>query len=316
MDLIIVDRDCKKDWSRTQLENLLDAKNDIIWFLDSTELEKNKYNAKTAASVEIGLSFDKALFITRFENGVNNYHKQMFSKTTRISRWIIVIIDILGNNYKIQLRNTVNGIMSPGQRYEIIFDDPRDMKQTLEAKQYDVDNRKICMVATKEDSKLAENVVKTLKIGFTDDWEFECHVGVEKDSYRNADIILVIGQHPEDFMVPPTNENINRVQIWIDLPRGRSWDENDYDIIDKMNEKGWNLGKRKIWSSCLTNEELLQELKAGKITKEELCSDDRFIMWDQYRLPLTANSYVSAEKADEFLRNQCCFIDILDNTNS
>lgn len=307
MDLVIVDGDCRNTWSLSGLERLLDASHDTIWFCEDVVLGEHNYNAASAAQTEIGISFEKAILVTKLQNGVMNYHRKMIHNTD-CKRWLIVIVGKTSDIYKEQYCNAFNSILSDSIRYEIVFDNSPELKIVREIKKEVVNDQLFCVIATRSDAQFAENVHKILQSVYPD-WRFECHVGMEEDDYRHADIILVIGRTGEDYMVPPAKENFRRVRIWLDVPCGVKTQK--VDIIDQMNQSGWNLGNRRIWSSCLANEILLQELNHGELSREALCTDDRFVMWDRYGLPLSAYAYESPEQAETFLRCQCCFPDLL-----
>lgn len=314
MDLVIVDGDCKNLWTLPELERLLDASHDIIWFCEDAVLREHEYNAAAAAQAAIGASFEKVILVTRLQSGVMGYHRQMFLSTVGCKRWLIVIVGEASSIYKEQYCNEINSILGETIRYEIIFDDPSEMKLALEAKREVVDDRPFCVIATRSDAQFAEDVRRVLESTYTG-WRFECHVGMKEDSYKHADIILVIGRNEEDCAVPPAKENASRVRIWLEALRGSNVKTQGNCVIGRMNQYGWNLGNRRIWSSCLANEILLQELCSGEISKEALCADDRFVMWDQYGLPLPACAYESADQAEAFLRCQCCFPDLLESEN-
>lgn len=312
MDLVIVDGDCSNLWTLPELERRLDAGRDTVWFCEDAVLREHGYNAAAAAQAAIGASFEKAILVTRLQNGVMSYHRQMLRNTVGCKRWLIVIVGEASDIYKEQYRNEINSTLGESVRYEVIFDNPSELRLALEAKREVVDDRPFCVIATRSDARFAEDVRKTLESAYAD-WRFECHIGMEEDGYKHADVILVIGRSEEDCAVPPAKENASRVRIWLESPRGGKAQE--VHVIDRMNQSGWNLGGRRIWSSCLANEILLQELDNGEISRESLCADDRFVMWDRYGLPLPAYAYESAEQAEAFLRCQCCFPGLLDRKN-
>ncbi len=312
MDLIIVDGDCRNLWTLPELERLMDAQHDTIWFCKDAVLREHKYNVAAVAQTSIGASFEKAILVTRLQSGVMGYHRQMFRNTVGCKRWMIVIVGQVSDIYKEQYCNEINSILGESVRYEVIFDKSSELKIALEAKREVVDGRSFCVIATRSDARFAEDVRKTLESAYAD-WRFECHVGMEKDGYKHADVILVIGRNEEEYAVPPVKENASRVRIWLEAPRGGRTQE--VHVIERMNRNGWNLGNRRIWSSCLANEILLQELDNGEISKEALCADDRFVMWDRYGLPLPACDYESADQAEVFLRHQCCFPGLLNSKN-
>lgn len=312
MDLVIVDGDCRNLWTLPELERLLDAGRDTVWFCEDAALRECGYNAAAAAQAAIGATFEKAVLVTKLQNGVMDYHRQMLRNTAGCKRWLIVIVGAASGLYREQYCNEINSVLGNTVRYEIIFDDPTEMKLALEAKKEVVDDRLLCVIATRSDTQLAEDVRKALESIYVD-WRFECHVGMRQDAYRHADVILVIGRSEEDCAVPPAKENASRVRIWLESPRSRETEGSR--VIDRMNLNGWNLGNRRIRSSCLTNEVLLQELDHGEISREALCADDRFVMWDRYGLPLPACAYESPDQAEEFLRRQCYFPSLLDNEN-
>lgn len=309
MNLIIVDGDCRNLWTLPELERLLDAGHDTIWFCEDAVLRECGYNAAAAAQAVIGASFEKAILVTRLQNGVMGYHRQMLRSTVGCKRWLIVIVGETSDIYKEQYCNEINSALGESIRYEIIFDDPSELRLALEAKREIVDDRPFCIIATGSDAQFAEDVRKTLESAYVG-WRFECHVGMEEDDYRHADVILVIGRSEEDCVVPPAKGNAARVRIWLEAPRGGK--AREVHVIDRMNQSRWNLGYQRIWSSCLANEILLQELDNGEISREALCADDRFVMWDRYGLPLSSCAYESLDQAEAFLRHQCCFPDLLD----
>lgn len=308
MNLVIVDGDCRNLWTLLELECFLDAGHDMIWFCEDAALREHSYNAAAAAKAAIGTSFEKAILVTRLQNGVMGYHRQMLRNTVGCKRWLIVIVGEAGDIYKEQYCSEINSILGASVRYEIIFDDASELKLALEAKQEVVDDGPFCIIATRSDVRFAEDVRKTLELTYAD-WRFECHVGMEEDGYRYADVILVIGRSEEDCSVPPANGKAARVRIWLEARRGGK--AQGAHVIDRMNRSGWDLGNQRIWSSCLANEMLLQELENDEISREALCADDRFVMWDRYGLPLPAHAYESADQAEAFLRCQCCFPGLL-----
>ena len=81
-------------------------------------------------------------------------------------------------------------------------------------------------------------------------------------------------------------------------------------MIAGMNASGWNLGNRRVFSSCLDYEQLLLELDKGEISAEALHTDDRFVMWDAYGLPLPDEAYRENARAEAFLREHCCLAEI------
>lgn len=311
MDLVIVDGDCRNLWTRIELESLLDAGRDVIWYCEDAVLRKHGYNAAAAAQAAIGAVFEKAVLVTKLQNGMMDYHRQMLRNTVGCKRWLIAVVGEASGIYKEQYRNEINSILGGSVRYEVLFDDPSELKLALEAKREVVDDRPFCIIATKSDAKLAEDVRKTLESAYAD-WRFECHVGMKEDGYRHADVILVVGQSEDDFAVPPAKENASRVRAWLETPRGSAPGTGEDRVVGSMNRSGWNLSGLRMWGSCLTNEILLQELDHGETSREVLCADDRFVMWDRYGLPLPAYAYELAEQAEAFLRSQCCFPCLLD----
>ncbi len=309
MNLIIVDGDCRNLWSMPELERLLDAGGDTLWFCEDVVLRERDYNAASAAKAAIGAVFEKAVLLTKLQNGVMDYHKKMLRNTVGCKRWLIVIVGEISGIYKAQYRSEINSVLGNSVRYELVFDNSPALSLALEAKREIVDDRPLCIIATKADASFAEEVQRTLESAWVD-WRFECHVGSKTDDYRHADVILIIGRREEDFAVPTTESYASRVQIWLETARGERADTRA--VLTRMNQSGWNLGQRRIWSSNLVNEILLQELQKGNSSIQAICTDDRFVMWDKYGLPLSAQDYEATEHAEAFLRDACCFPSLLD----
>lgn len=317
MDLIVVDGDCCSLWNNvSELERLLNASHDTIWFFEDALLREKNFNVYAAAQVPIGVSIEKGILLTKMQSGVMKYHKEMLLHTFGCQYWMIVILDENNNIYRKQYcAGFDSALAGTSVRYEIIFDDSNTLNKTLEAKKEIVDGRPYCIIATKTDQQLAETVKAVLDV-YYDKWRIECHVGWKEDSYKHADIILLVGKTEEDYQVPATQVNTGRVRIWTDLHKGTVSNKAVYErtacMIDRMNEFGWNLGKHesKRFGSCLEYEVLLTEFHKGEISVETLRTDDRFILWDQYGLPLSEQAYRNAEKTELFLREQCCLANI------
>ena len=313
MDLVIVDGDCRNLWTRPELERLLDAGRDVVWFCEDAVLREQNYNAALAAEAPIGSSFEKAILVTGLQSGVMNYHKQMLRNTTGCKRWLIIIVGVTSTVYQKQFLNGIDSVIGGLIRYDVIFDDPSNLGLALEAKQEKVPDGKFCIIATGRDTCFAESVRETLE-SFYSDWQFACHVGMENDLYKYADVVLVIGRSEEDFAVPPAEGISSRLRVWMDIPYGDR--KQDFEPVHWMNRNGWNIGSGDFWASCYMHEKLLEEFENGEISGNALCSDDRFVMWDSFGLPLPAEAYESVEKVEMFLRRQCCFPDLLDGENA
>lgn len=320
MDLIIVDGDCLNLWNVPELERLLDAGNDTVWFFDDAALRDNQYNIYAAAHIPYGTFVEKGILLTKFRNGIMKYHRDMLLHTFGCKRWMIVVVDEVSPVYRKQYSAGIDSALSgTGIRYEIIFDDSAKLEETIRVKQELMDARPLCVICTGGDAGLAEDVRSVLAVQ-NDEWRFECHTGLQEDMYRHAEIILIAGRSEEDFMVPPASANTGRVRIWADIGResagGARFRDKMRNILRKMNETGWNLGQteNRIYGSCLECELLLTELLKGEISVEGLCMDERFVMWDEYGLPLTEKSYGDSDVVMDFLKKQCCLRDVVMNT--
>lgn len=312
MDLIVVDSDSCSLWNVPEVERLLDAGHDAIWFLDNSLLQKSNYNVYLAAQIPPGTSIEKGILLTKMQNGVMKYHKEMLLNTFNCKYWIIVIVDVNNDTYRRQYCAGFNSALAGAAlRYDIIFDDSRTLPETAQVKKETVAKYPYCIVATKTNRCLAEKVKAVLAV-HNDEWHIACHVGLMNDAYKGADIILLAGETEEDYQVPPTEVNTGRVRIWVNLHRGELFPDvlkrQTARIVDTMNAAGWKLGvcDHKVFGSCLDYEVLLMELDQGIISAETLRTDDRFIIWDQYGLPFSESAYHNAEWAEEFLRQQCC----------
>lgn len=310
MDLIVVDGDCQSMWSVSELERLLDAKQDAIWFFNDSTLREKKFNAYAAADVPAEQPVEKGVLITMLQNGVLKYHKEMFRNTFGCKFWIIVVMDGGSIAYREQYCEAFDSALNASEiRYEIIFEDSPLLLLAAEAKKEPVGGPPYCIIATGRDEQLAGCVRDVLESGLPD-WRFECHVGQTEDEYKRADFVLVVGRDVDDYLVPAVQVNTGRVRIWLSLRRGEDCLEKAEQVKDEMNAHGWNLGDRRFFGSCLEYETLLAEFERGEISAEALSLDERFVIWDRYGLPLPEHAYWDAEKVEAFLRSQCCLAHI------
>lgn len=310
MDLIIVDGDCQSMWSVSELERLLDAKQDAIWFFNDSTLREKKFNAYAAADVPAEQSVEKGILITKLQNGVLKYHKEMLRNTFGCKFWIIAVMDGGAVAYREQYCEALDSALNALEiRYEIIFEDSPLLSLTAEEKKEPAIGLPYCIIATSRDEQLAACVRDVLKSSLPE-WRFECHVGQTEDEYKRADFVLIVGRDVEDCLVPAVRVNTGRVRIWLSLRRGEDCSERAVQVKNGMNAHGWNLGDRKLFGSCLEYETLLAEFERGEISVETLSVDERFVIWDRYGLPLPEHAYWKAEKVETFLRSQCCLAHI------
>lgn len=321
MDLIVVDGDCRELWNMSELERLLDAQRDAVWFFDDAVLREHHFNVYGAARVPLGTSVEKGILLTKMQSGVMGYHREMIRHTSSCKYWMIVVLDENNDIFRKQYcAGFDSALAGTSVRYGILFDDSSTLQETAEAKKEIVDGRPYCIIATKTSQELAERM-ETVLSDYMEGWRFSCHVGLEEDAYKYADVILLVGRTEEDYLIPPTNVNTGRIRIWIEMQKGnmshRVVQERAERIIERMNDTGWNLGslKERVFGSCLDYEILLAAFHKGEISIETLRTDDRFVIWDSYGLPLPDKAYRDAKKAESFLREQCCLTDIFEERN-
>lgn len=315
MDLIVVDGDCASLWDIDTLKKLLDCKEDCVWYFEDKAMREHGYNIADAVGITPENEIAKGILLTKARNGIMTYHKKIIKNTVGCKYWIIAILDEDNKNYRRQIGTGLDfALKEIPVQYEMVFDDSDRLEITAKEKKEIADIRPCCVIATKHDKELAEQV-RNFLAARNGNWKIECHVGFEEDSYKHTDIILIVGRESEDYFVPQTEVKMSRVLIWIDLPVGKA--ENSYinqkaqSILKEMNEHGWNISNTgsNVLGSCLSYEFLFAELEAGKINTETLRSDDNFVMWDSFGLPLTDEAYKNADLVRKFLREHCCLID-------
>ena len=218
MDFIIVDGDCQSLWNVPELERLLDGKQDHFWFLSDAALRENEFNAYAAAGIPPETPVEKAILITKLQNGVMKYHRELLRNTFGCKRWIIAVLGAGSPVYQKQYCDALDSALNNANiRYEILFEDSQELPLTAEAKKEIVDGRPYCIIATRNSGRLAEHV-RDILAARREDWRFECHTGYQEDHYKHADIVLVAGQEAEDCQVPAMRVNTGRVRIWLDTP--------------------------------------------------------------------------------------------------
>ncbi len=312
MDLIIVDSDCRYVWTRSQLNTLLDASKDVTLYLEDSELRVNGFDACKAARLAPG-AVEKVILLTKMQNGVMRYHRQMIENTINCKYWLIVVLtdesEVYQKRYCADFADAFHG---KKHRYEIIFDDEKNLSAACSAKKEEIHDCPYCVIATRTDAQLAEDV-KALLQQFHADWKIECHVGYEEDTYRGADCILLVGRKAEDFFVPPTEVNVQRIKIWKECIHGlqEGHKKEKEDLLAGMNQHGWNIGDCGFYESNLKYEMLMARYQKEEIGIEAISFEEDFVMWDEFGLPLTASCYSNMETVEQFLKTHCCITKII-----
>lgn len=307
MFLVVVDSDCKILFKeKLKIEQMLkDFQLTVIYLDDLVDYDLNEY-------AQDG-KYERCILLTKLQNGIMKYHKELLQKKTYFKCWTISILDVENKYYESQFISQIDSVFfKTNQKYHIVFDESISLKNTVEDCTRVLPEKSTYLIIS-NNLVLAEKVKKIIS-GYLPEWSVICNDNNSYE-YEDASATLVVGEEKNDFLVPPPKYAKSKVSMWLNVPLGQSVSkikETKTNIGIKMNELDWNIAdyNKYISFSNILFENFYLEIKSGIMSYLALSKNDDFVMWDKYGLPLDSSAYT--EKAiEEFLNNACCFKDII-----
>lgn len=300
MDFVIVDFDCQSLLTeKARIRELLNLpeENEVI-FWDEEGWEQRS-----------GEKISRCIFLTCFTGGIKKYHRDMFTGNPQISSWIIAVLDVEHESYKKQFLAQIDqSFCSSDAYYDVVFDCSDMLSETAKLCALPAKTQKRCLIVSKEQA-LAEQVREVMEKCLPL-WEILSPVITSAEDYRFADAVIVVGEKAEDLAVPAPAVGLNRRYVWLNrlflVPK--EYEELTSEAEESMNSCRWNIADydRCLYTSDLGYEKFYQEIQDGEIEYSALKEHERFVMWDQYGLPVQRKEY-TPEHIAGFLKENCCF---------
>lgn len=310
MNLILVDEDAAGLFSEEILKERLHDCGVKIKFLDIRHLPDSRYRLENLPGQETGGGYEKCIFLTKFGSGMLDYHVRLAEENQSFGKWFFVILDMPYQSYRAQFSAQIDEyLMDRDFFYKVLFDHSDTLEETRKLCRTKTGSGKICVIASKEDCGLTEKVRMAVESLFPD-WELIVSKESCPEAWDFADRILIVGRRAEDFCLPPVDSGKGRVKIWIDDPMigctKQEIEEKKEEIRQQMNLTGWDLAEI---DSCSFYGDLDYEVKYSRLLKKELSvpalvTDESFVMWDHYGIPLRRADYTE-EKICTFLKKVC-----------
>lgn len=312
MNLVIVDTDFQKEKTVEQLRTLLGGQDTVVWFLDGFALQETGYALRGLTGLPEGGTIEKAVFLTRLTKGTMRYHSLLLKENPWIPCWIISILDVTFEMHKQQFLSAFDAALQGERiRYDILFDDSEKLEQTAAALKSDFGAGYRCVVHTAGEKELAEKAADVVR-RIQPEWEVLCCPEDFLAACKTAERILLVGREAEDYLLPPVTVRTDRVYLWAEMPMGGNAKEARIqkagEISKAMEAKGWDLSgyERRTLAGLLSYERLHCDLEEERISVQALRGSEKFVMWDEYGLPLPDAAYEDNLRMEEFLRENCC----------
>lgn len=303
-DIIIIDYDCKTlSAERDKVRERLQLSGECSVF----SMEEIYARDGQRQIADDGKEPARGVFLTCLSGGLKKYHKDFFTENPQISSWIITILDVEHESYRNQFRALIDQTFYHLEAYyDVVFDCQDTLADTAKACAFPMKTQKRCIVISRNQA-LAQRVSAVLA-GYLPKWETASVEISAQEDYRFADAVLIAGEKPEELEVPAPMSGLNRRYVWLE---GGFYTQEEYEELSElvgksMNGCGWNIADYAdcFYVSILIYEELYQALQKEKIGCSALRGHEKFVMWDEYGLPLTREEY-TPERTEAFLKDNC-----------
>ena len=248
------------------------------------------------------------LFVTKFSEGIAGRHRKMLS--TLSGRWAACIMDMQGKGNQKQVGDAFAALAAnAGRNCPILFDTSDEQKALEQLLLENPSEKPACLILHRQNQALAEKIKEVLEIR-RPAWEITVSEDGKNINPRYLDLILIAGKEEEDFHIPVLESQPERLYLWLEIPIGsnekQAWEEHQHGIFHQLRDSGWNYtySDKYRMAGIMDYEERLAQVESGETTFAALVSDETFVMWDDYGLPLT-NAEDTEQEAERFLRKLC-----------
>lgn len=236
----------------------------------------------------------RGILITRLNSGWLQYHFGLLRENPMLIHWVVAILWDGKQNIRDMLNKQLLSVFEKEDIYcEIVFEDTENWEKIKETLQKPIKTQKSCAVISKNLS-LAQDAAAILQ-AYLKDWAVHFVDGVQNNDYSCEDAVLTVGGNNEEMAVYPPEKGARKRLFW----RNEAYfleDEEKFSTIselgEQMNGLGWNIFnyQKLAYISSIVNEKALLAIRQEEMVPIALKTDDNFIMWDDYGLPIPSNS--------------------------
>lgn len=294
MNVIIIDSDCKRYFPQADyIKMLLKDPQCIVYYLDPMQPLQVEDNCR-------------CVLITAMSSGLNKYHRDWIIANPQVRRWLISIVNVSFKSEQEQLLDSIGTALAGTKiSYNILFDDYTTLEKTVAICSTPVKEKKMCFIVSK--NQVLANQFTEILAPYLKKWEIVHTSQNVEQFYQLADVIIVVGEKKEDFVLQPPKCNMGRLYAWIGCMEQSASQQLCGMAYEILTENNWNLDSiRNVYTSSLEFEKYYYKINREGMSVLELKNDEEFVIWDEYGLPLKNKDY-SSELICLFLNNQCCF---------
>lgn len=314
MNLFILDADSKNSYTSKDISSLLGTADLTVWQLNDQELADNDYHLDAVTGVQG--SFSRVVLLTQASYGIMNYHRKMIRSNPMVKYWIITITAPMSATEQQQILLEVSEIFQQQNlRYAVLFDDPQTLKGTASMIAETVPEKPQCVLFYTRETQTAAQIIQSLHTAYPD-WDVLCNPGDTDWVEKYADRILLFAEDLERFAFLAKINNPDRIYTWVEAEPGTVSQQKEKIVHDTsclMADCGFSLTQKERHILCgFSQYELFRaEIAAGAYSCTALKTNDAFVMWDEYGLPLLNRQY-EENTLKHFLDEHCVLADFID----
>ena len=230
-------------------------------------------------------------------------------------QWTFSVLDIRFDGIKSQLILEINSKLAKTEvRYNIVFDDSRNLHKTAKELTKKVNPNNVCIVVSKNQALLAK--ASKIVSEIVPEWDIVISDGTDVDIYDEMKTAVVVGENPEDFDLQAPSSGMGKYHFYINSDLAardkEEIDELKNNVADKLLDNGWRIRISKdISCGNLRYEQYNLDFLKENVDGQALLSDSRFVIWDNYSLPITPGN-CSEEVIRGFFNRICSLIRLFD----
>lgn len=253
-------------------------------------------------------SINRFILVTKFANGIAKRHRVMLSSLS--GRWAACVMDMQGKGNQKQIGDAFAALAAnTGKNCPILFDTSDEQKELEQLLKENPPEKPSCLILHRKNQALAEKVKEVLAIR-RPAWEITVSEDGKNINPHYLDLILIVGKEGNDFCIPVLESQPKNLYLWLEIPIGSNgtqvWEEHQHMIFNRLKDSGWNYthSDKYVMAGVIDYEERLAQVESGETTFAALDSDEGFVLWDDYGLPLT-NAEDGEQKIEQFLHKLC-----------
>lgn len=255
----------------------------------------------------------RGVVVTALTGGWHKYHVELIKSNPDIRHWVIGVVGKLGQKVRKSIQDQFSVIFADAGSYvELCFDDSDALEGIAGLLEKPI-KTKNCLTIASLNAHLAAEVEKILS-RYLPEWCVRVAVNPSESDYDRQDAVVIVGDTPAELEVTAPIVRINRSLVWLNQPLYVDSDTHREligEVKAALNAKGWNIAdaSKCTFLSGLKQEMASQQIENGELTPVAMISDQSFVMWDDFGLPVVQSKWTS-ESIVAFLNDNCVFGDM------